>query len=317
MDRVTARLRLRDFQIAVTIAEKRSLRAAAIEVGVTQPALTYALREIEDIVGGQLFARNAHGIEPTEMGREFLIFAGETLRAASIGLRDVRSFARGVKGELKIGFTPTATAARLPAILMAFREVAPDVQVKLFARASRTQTQFLLAGDSDVVVGSLDEIAHDDNIESVHLVEEKMTVVGRNGHPLGLNSSSLAEVAAYPWIYPIESRPTADQIRDVFLKAGIEPPATVLQSSSLVTNREILAQTDFLAVLPEGMARTESERSGLLIVLNALPELSVNIGVLTLRRVTRHPIIELFMKTVRAQTHQAPALRLNAKNEKM
>lgn len=300
MDRVAARLRLRDFQIGLTIASKKSLRLAAIELGITQPAMTYALREIEDIIGGQLFLRSARGVEPTEMGREFLLFADHMVRAATIGLRDMQAFAQGIRGELRLGFTPTATVVSLPSILMAFRARAPDVLIRLYARASRVQQQFLLAGEIDVAAGPLDARDETDEVESIRLTEENISVVCGVDHPLLRRGPvDLAALTRYPWIYPMESNPTADQIQDVFRKSGLIPPPAALHSSSVTTNREIIATTDFICTLPEEMARAEAQRSGLAILMEALPDLSVDIGMLTLRRATRHPIIELFMDTVR------------------
>ena len=89
-------------QISV-IARHGHMTRAAEELGVTQPALSAAVRKLEEELGTPLFHRTGHGVELTEAGRVFIEHAGITLRAAEGTKEAVRSLVGLETGSIRVG----------------------------------------------------------------------------------------------------------------------------------------------------------------------------------------------------------------------
>ena len=65
-------MEIRNIDYFLTVADAGSLRSAARSLGVTQPALTKAIRRLEDEAGVSFFTRQARGVSLTDYGRTFL-----------------------------------------------------------------------------------------------------------------------------------------------------------------------------------------------------------------------------------------------------
>lgn len=299
IDNIRSRLKLRDFQIILAISEARTLRAAAGALGVTQPALTYALRGIEDTVGAPIFERATDGMHVTPIGSEFLVFARKMLAFAEVGLRDLEVFSNGLKGNLRVALTPTTTVANLPEILLAFQRKAPDVQISVVSRPSHTHLEALRSGEMDIAVGPTGPEYQSDDL-STHIVSrEAISVMASPNHPLATKSKvTLQDMARFGWIYPVDPFPSADDIRQVFVDGGVAPPRVGFQSSSTMMNRDILRQTDLLGVSPEGLGKTSSSRDFLTVLEPSFGNIMIEIGATTLRRETSNPVVDLMTSII-------------------
>ena len=299
IDDIRSRLKLRDFQIILAISEARTLRAAAGALGVTQPALTYALRGIEDTVGAALFERATDGMHLTPTGTEFLVFARKMLAFAEVGLRDLDVFSNGLRGDLRLAFTPTTTVANLPEILLAFQREAPDVQISVVARPSHTHLEALRSGEIDIAVGPIGPEFQSDDLATHIVSREAISVMASPNHPLATKSKvGLQDMARFGWIYPVDPFPSADDIRQVFIDGGVAPPRVGFQSSSTMINRDILRQTDLLGISPEGLGRTSSSRDFLTVLERSFGNITIEIGATTLRRETSNPVVDLMMSII-------------------
>lgn len=145
----------------VAIARHGTLTAAAREVGVSQPALTTALRRLESQLETTLFTRGRKGAELTASGRALLPHAERAIGAVETGVRAVREIEGLVSGEVRIAAGATACAYVLPPVIAAFRKKHADIR-------------FLVT-----------EIPHDDAIEAVEKGEVDLALVGsRHGEVL-------------------------------------------------------------------------------------------------------------------------------------
>ena len=135
-------LTLRQLRFALALAETGHFGRAAESCGVTQPALSQQIRQIEEGFGVRLFERTTRAVHPTPFGREFLA------RAAHIvaGAEALSAFARSPGGRpsrpLRFGLIPTIAPYLLPDIYPALRLSLPDVAFS----ASEAQTDHLIAG---------------------------------------------------------------------------------------------------------------------------------------------------------------------------
>ncbi len=119
------RLRIRQLQVIVAIAEQRSLLAASRSLGISQPALSKALQEVEDALGVRIFDRMSRGVVPNAYGQAILIRARTVLAELNRIGDDLVQIAQQSAGIVVIGALPTAAAGILPATLARLRAPSP------------------------------------------------------------------------------------------------------------------------------------------------------------------------------------------------
>lgn len=139
----------------VAVARHGTLTAAAREVGISQPALTTALRRLETQLEATLFVRGRRGAELTAAGHALLPHAERAIGAVETGLRAVREVEGLARGEVRLAAGATVCTYVLPPVIAAFRRKHPDIR---FAVTESTQDEAMGAlerGEIDLaIIGS-------------------------------------------------------------------------------------------------------------------------------------------------------------------
>ena len=105
MDRNTdRRLKLRDLQVFQAAAETGSMAKAAAHMAITQPAVSYAISELEHAVGVPLLDRTSQGVTPTVYGRALLERSAIVFNELRHGISEIASLADPEVGDP--GFSP-------------------------------------------------------------------------------------------------------------------------------------------------------------------------------------------------------------------
>jgi DNA-binding transcriptional LysR family regulator len=146
----------------VSVAELGTLTAAARKVHVTQPALTFALKRLEDEVGAVLVVRSRPKVGLTEAGRAFLPHARAALASVNDGLRAVEEVTGLRAGSVSIGAGATACTYYLPPILAEYRRLWPKVAILVREAPTRELESGLAAGELDLALVSTDDGARGD-----------------------------------------------------------------------------------------------------------------------------------------------------------
>ncbi|MBF9052560.1 LysR family transcriptional regulator [Roseobacter sp. HKCCD9010] len=139
--------RLRYF---VAVAEELHFRRAAERLGIAQPALSRAIRTIEDEMGAVLFSRSNRVVNLTPAGQIFLERAYEILSLSERAGRDVRNAHEGRAGTLRIGYTDFAIAGPLPELLNDFQILQPQITLRPQHGVTLTQLKRLAEGKLDI-----------------------------------------------------------------------------------------------------------------------------------------------------------------------
>ncbi|MCK0168857.1 LysR family transcriptional regulator [Jannaschia sp. S6380] len=141
--------RLRYFRI---LAATLNFRRAAVALGITQPALSRAISQLEEEVGAALFTRSNRQVALTAAGQSFLKGCARTLDALETAIDETRRVSRGLSGTLTIGYTDTVIAGRLPDVIEGFCRIAPDVTIRLVQGYTDQQMEMMEAGQLDVAI---------------------------------------------------------------------------------------------------------------------------------------------------------------------
>ena len=129
--RYAGKMELRHLRYFVAVAEEQNITRAAARLRVSQPPLSRQIRDLEDELGVELLTRSAHSVRLTDAGRHFLGEAKAVLRSAEQAVESTRGVARGLHGEIDIGYAPSLSVDLLPRALQIFQEECPGVRVKL------------------------------------------------------------------------------------------------------------------------------------------------------------------------------------------
>lgn len=219
-----------------------SLTAAAERLGVSQPALSQSLSDLERRLGVPLFERAGRRRVLTEAGREAVVAAAEVFERLDVLRDDLQARARGEVGSLRVGMIDAASLYLLPNAIRAFRERYPEVDLHLIVDSSEVLLRQLRAFEVDVafVVGPLQ-----DDLVGVVVVEEPLFIYRPASDAEGATGTDWA-------LYPAGSR-TRQLIDEALARTGVRPRAR-FESANPDILRQAIALGLAWGVLPEAVA---------------------------------------------------------------
>lgn len=188
-------------EIFAKVAELGGFTAAAEQLGITQSAVSHALRQLENEWGVTLLSRKQANIEVTEVGRSLLIRVRELL-GVSEAIRQEVDAVRGLsRGVLRIGsFGPSSSLWLLPRILGEFQKNYPDIRILVDEADDDDVVDWILERRVDIGFVVLPE----ERLDAVPLVEDQLVALIPAGHPLARKKTvGLSELCESPFIMKI------------------------------------------------------------------------------------------------------------------
>jgi DNA-binding transcriptional LysR family regulator len=301
MKLLTSRLTIRHLRMVVAIVEEGNLVRAAKHLNMTQSAVTKALQEVEALTRAKLFDRTNRGVVPTMFGNTLAEHARLVITQLAHAEEHLADLRDGTGGRVAIGTLLSASAELLPTAIARLRRGRPNLVVKIVEGTNDVLIPALRAGELDMVVGRLSEHRDRLNVIQEVLMDDIACVVARSGHPLTERPNlKLAELVAWEWILPPPEASLRRQIDIAFRQEGLEPPPHAVESVSLLTNRGLLIDADYLGVFPAQVARREAA-SGLLAILPVTLQATARpIGITTRANARLSPAAELLVDMLRS-----------------
>ncbi|WP_237709986.1 LysR family transcriptional regulator [Achromobacter xylosoxidans] len=233
LSRLLAKGRLRHLQLLASIADLGSIQQAASHIGLSQPAATHALADIEDLLGVKLFERHARGMRTTRSGQLMAECARSMLTTLRASTDSVAALRQGATGYLRLGAIPAASGGLLAERLPAYLKARPGLQVEV-VEGSREQLLPQAAGGSlDMLLCRRPE-AVPAGLEFVPLQDDAAVIVAAAGHPLLApdGAPTLAQVASQLWIEPRPELAIHAVFKAFFERAGVVPRLCRLSSAA-------------------------------------------------------------------------------------
>jgi DNA-binding transcriptional LysR family regulator len=128
MNRLQAKARMRHLQVLVTLGELRSLKKTAESIGLSQPAVTQLLADLESLLEVKLFDRFSRGTQPTRAGRELIPVAQRILEALAHGSEAISALRRQGEGSVRIAAIAGAISGLLSRAIPEFTLAHPSIQ---------------------------------------------------------------------------------------------------------------------------------------------------------------------------------------------
>lgn len=215
---------LRRLHYFMTLSERLNFRRAADDLGMTQPALSRAIAQLEADLGLPLFERDTRSVVLTEAGAVFRQGCRDALAGLEGAVSRARKAALGEAGHIVIAYTDIAISGRLADIVRTFRKTYPDMSVTLRQSFSEAQIDMLRVGDVDV--GFMTGPVRQPDLEAELVQEDRFVAILPHGHRLaGATSVALADLAADPFVLGSEDkwRVYHDRLYRICREAGFEP----------------------------------------------------------------------------------------------
>ena len=282
------------FARLLTVAQLRALAAmqfnrnfslAARELKLSQPSIHRAARDLERIMGVALFVAARQGVELTPAASIFARHAALAHAELKQGFAEVGERLDADPGEIVVGAMPFARTQLLPDALNELSRERPRARVRVISAPYDGLLGRLRYGVIDFLVGALRDPPPIDDVVQEPLFDDPLSIIARRGHPLTLRRTvTPADLIAYPWVAPAEETPARAAFDRLFPPEDVaRMPGGLIETSSLVLLRGLLAGSDRLALMSARQARIELDQGLLALAPFTVPIGARRIG-LTFRR---------------------------------
>lgn len=230
----------KDWLILKTIAEEKNITKAAARLFISQPALTYRLKNIEEEFGTQIVSRVPSGVIFTPQGEYLLAYASEMLLKLGAVKEQIKNMENKVQGALRMGSSGVFANYNLPGILKGFLELYPEVEISLKTGLSYQVVRML--EKQEITVG-IARGEHEWEGERFLLKEESVCLVSREN----LESDDLL---GKPHIRYGTDTSLQKMIDDWWRKHYNSPPNTTMEVSTMDTARQLALHGLGWTILP-------------------------------------------------------------------
>ncbi|MGV8921223.1 MAG: LysR substrate-binding domain-containing protein [Pseudomonas sp.] len=238
---------LRDLTYFETIAELGHLGRAAEKLNRSQPALTKSIQRLEESFGTKLFQRDGRRIKLTPVG-ELLQARGRQLQQSIAETqREVRDFASGVVGNIRLGCAATMAEYLLPELTSALLQRAPDITLKLVIGQDDLLRESLRSGKLDMIICPM--ITGDEQLISYPVLEDEAVVVASHHHPIFQAPFQMSDLCNYRWILPAMGVSSRRWVDEAFRLNQLPLPSVQVETNSISLLPRLIAQTNLLSFI--------------------------------------------------------------------
>jgi len=211
----------RRLQVFYTVARLLSFTKAAETLHMTQPAVTFQVRQLEDHFDTRLFDRTHNRVALTEAGRKAYEYAEEIFSLYAEMENTVKELTGDVSGALTLGASTTIAEYMLPALLQGFTVEFPDINLRL--KVSNTEGIVSMVENSMIDLGVVEgPVANKNLLVEVCRVDQLAVVVPPSHEIATREAISLEEVMNYPFICREEGPGTREVIMDHMVELGLD-----------------------------------------------------------------------------------------------
>lgn len=266
LNRLLARFRIRHFQVLVTLAELGNVRRTAQAIGMTQPAVSLMLAEMERLVDTPLFLRHSRGVTPTAMARDLLPLARHMLADLQSGAEMVAARLDRGEGVVRIGATAAGVSAILSRVLPGFTRSHPRIQVQVEELDTLEVAERLASGSTDIIC-CRQPAQLPQGWRFLPCVPDRFVVVCGNQHPLRRKRLvRLQDLRDVTWLPNVLASAAHRRQEALLAQLGWDPQSCGILTRISSLTWTLLDSAPLVTLVPLGVVSPWVER-GLLHVL--------------------------------------------------
>jgi LysR family transcriptional regulator, regulator of abg operon len=286
-------MKLNSLKALVSAIDDGSIRSAAKRMGLSQPALTKAIRELEVELGASLLVRASTGVQPSAQGQLLYEHACRVIRELDAATGQINQMSGRMQGQLSVGAVPIAVMLLIPETIRTFNKAFPDIYLRIHEELYIEQLQRLRRAEVDVVVGGAPEGLASGEFTIEPLIQTTMVAVTRRSGKWS-KARSLKELSQAKWIYTGASSHEGYATL-LYRRNGLTPPPVGAIINSTLTLLSLLASGDFVGLMPEQMVHHPLARDFLDVIEVPEKALTLNVGAIVRRDSLVSPAIRQFM----------------------
>lgn len=296
---IRSHLKTRHLVLLVELGRHASIMHAAQAAGVTQPAASKLIGELEHALGVTLFERLPRGVVPTWYGKVLIRRAGAALAEMDAAHQEIMQGLAGVGGRVALGSVLTPSVSLVPHAVRLVKERAPQVQIVVTVDTSKALVEQLAAGELDIVIGRILDAGAAAELSFEPLADETHCLIVRAGHPwLERRDLSLEEISRSAWILPPAGR-LREQLMELFVSKGLGQPTDTVETMSLSLVPQLLADSDRIVALPVELVKDHLDLGKLAVLPFDLGVRAGVYGIVTRKRHLLSPSAEAMFEALR------------------
>ena len=246
-------------RLAVLINEG-SFRKAAEKLGLTQPALSQSIAQMEDEVGVQLITRSARGVEPTIYGEALYRHAKAIDSELTNAAQQIQNLVIGSAGFLLAGAVTGGGIHIVAQAATRLKQTRPSANIvvseEVFVSALLKQ---LHDRSIDVVISQRPSSSDTRSVRAIPLLKTRKVLCVRKGHPLE-GCDDIAKFMDYPFICPPDEMGILSEIKSIFSNSGLVAPSdNIIVSNSIAFAKQFVLNSNAFSIFSDISVRKERE----------------------------------------------------------
>lgn len=266
LNRLQAKARMRHLQVLVVLGELRSLKKTATTIGLSQPAVTQLLADLESLLDIRLFDRFSRGVQPTRAGATLIPVAQRMLEALAHGSEAISALRQEGEGSVRIAAIAGAISGLLSRAIPAFTLAHPAIQLSVMETGAMDWALPLARGEVDMAI-CREPMTAPVRHHFVPVMPDRFVIACAPDHPLlSQRSPSWRTLLRRRWLPP----PVGSSARSVFdrlvstheMDTPFSPVVTRVSSLTWA----MLRQQPLLTLVPFGVVRQWVEAGELAVI---------------------------------------------------
>jgi DNA-binding transcriptional LysR family regulator len=303
-EQISRRLKLRQLNVLLAVAQWGSMAKAADHLAISQPVVSKAIAELEHVVGVRLLDRGPYGVEPTLYGRALLKRSIAIFDDLRTSVSELEFLSDPTAGELRIGCEENLATGLLPALIDRLARRHPRLVFEIVIADPKTLRERDLHGRNvEVAIMRTATPDLDADLEEKILYHDRLSVVAGMRSPwAGRRKIALADLINERWCLPPPDHPVGSLVIEAFRRSGLEPPRRSVTVGSAQCTSNLVAKGQFLGVHGSMFLRFTPPSVRLKVLPVELPIPVSSTSVVTLRDRTISPVAQLFIACAREVT---------------
>ncbi len=229
-------LNLNLYKMFYDVAQYGSVSTASKNLNISQPAISRAIKRLEEDLDVTLFYRTLNGMILTEKGRELLTFVEEACNSLIIGERTMMETNSLIKGKLTIGVPQSIASFYLLDCLNKFHETYKDIEISLINRPTEELIKLLESHELDIIIDLSPIQTHEKELHIEELIHCHYGFVVKSD--LDINVNKLSDLEDCLVVLPIEKSFKRQRLNEILMECGVN-----LKNTITIESNEMIKET--------------------------------------------------------------------------
>lgn len=289
-------------EYALALCAHRNFARAAKQLGISQPTLTRGIQELEDILGARLFDRTGRGVFPTAVGEIVIEGARRVSQTVDDLKKDVRSYERFDKAELRVGVGPLVAQTWMPDAVISLLSKHPSIEIHFATYEWWEMVPQLTNRHIELAIGEIvDDIERHSEIVVTPLPHRVLAFFCRTGHPLTrIKKPTIAHIGEYPMASTKMPLRAAEEFGGTRTLGKLSPTGKYFEPQISCQTFDvclrIIKRTDYLGIAPLAHLTRIDKSEGFVVIPFSSPGLRTNYGIMHLRDRSMTPSATAFVE---------------------